>query len=251
LVEQRIENPRVAGSIPAPGTIDLESCGNRALVPPRDLRILAAMIIRPTRRAFVSGGLLFAFGAGAADAQTADADSMTIGHANAPLHLVEYASMTCPHCAEFHHRNWAALKSNYIDTGRLRLTLHEMLTQPAQGAFAMFQLARAANADAPEYFRRVASLFERQQAIFANVSTVGDLVNNLAAAGAEWGLTREQVMESLRDPAAGPRMERSLAAADAQGVTATPTFILNGMRLGADFQASEAMVRTLDAALAR
>jgi protein-disulfide isomerase len=212
--------------------------------------MLAAMM-RPSRRAFATGGVLLALGAGDASAQSTQPDVMTIGRANAPLHLVEFASMTCPHCAEFHHHNWATLERNYIDTGRVRLTLHEMLTQPAQGAFALFQLARAANADAPEYFRRVAILFERQQAIFANVSTVGDLVNHLAAIGAEWGLTREQVMTSLQDPTAGPRIERSIAAADAQGVTATPTFILNGMRLGADFQASEAMVRTLDAALAR
>lgn len=176
---------------------------------------------------------------------------MTIGAANAPLHLIEFASMTCPHCAHFHHANWVTLKGNYIDAGRVRLTLHELLTPPAQGAFAMFQLARAANADAPEYFRRVAILFERQQSVFANVSTVGDLINNLASIGAEWGLTREQVMASLQDPAAGPRMERSIADADTQGVNATPTFILNGARLGSDFQTSEVMVRTLDAALAR
>jgi protein-disulfide isomerase len=213
--------------------------------------MLAAMIVRPSRRAFAAGGVFLALGAGAASAQTTQPDAMTIGHANAPLHLIEFASMTCPHCAEFHHQNWATLKTNYIDTGRLRLTLHEMLTQPAQGAFALFQLARAANSDAPEYFRRVGILFERQRSIFANVSTVGDLVNNLVAAGAEWGLTREQVMASLQDPSAGPRMERSIAAADAQGVTATPTFFLNGARLEADFQTPEVMVRTLDAALRR
>jgi protein-disulfide isomerase len=213
--------------------------------------MLAGMILRPSRRAFAAGGVLLAFGVGGARAQTAQAEAMSIGRANAPLHLVEFASMTCPHCAEFHHQNWLTLKRNYIDMGRVRLTLHEMLTQPAQGAFALFQLARAANADAAEYFRRVAILFERQRALFANVSTVGDLVNNLVATGAEWGLSREQVMASLQDPAAGPRMERSIAAADAQGVTATPTFILNGTRLGADFQAPETMARTLDAALAR
>jgi protein-disulfide isomerase len=211
--------------------------------------MLRDMTIRPSRRAFAAGALVLGFGAGAAHA--AQPDAMTIGSASAPLDLVEFASMTCPHCAHFHQANWETLKRNYIDTGRVRLTLHEMLTQPAQGAFAMFQLARAADADAPEYFRRVAILFERQQAIFANVATVGDLVNNLAAAGAEWGLSRDQVMASLQDPAAGPRMQRSIAEADAQGVTATPTFFLNGARLGADFQTPEVLVRTLDAALAR
>jgi protein-disulfide isomerase len=213
--------------------------------------MVTAMILKPSRRAFAAGGFLLALSAGAARAQTGQPDAMTIGSPNAPLHLVEFASMTCPHCAHFHENNWQTLKRNYIDSGRMRLTLQEMLTPPAQGAFAMFQLARAANADAPEYFRRVAILFARQQAIFTNVSTVGDLINNLASVGAEWGLTRDQIMASLQDPAAGPRMERSIASADAQGVTATPTFILNGARLGADFQTPAVLVRTLDAALAR
>ncbi len=159
--------------------------------------------------------------------------------------------MTCPHCAHFHQQNWATLKRNYIDTGRVRLTLNEMLTEPAQAAFGLFQLARAAGAAAPEYFRRVGILFERQRAIFANVTTVGDFLNNIIAIGAEWGLSREQVMASLNDVAAGERITRSGAAADAQGITQTPTFVLNGQRLGDDFQLPDVMVRTLDAALAR
>jgi protein-disulfide isomerase len=208
------------------------------------------MINGPTRRAFAAGGLWLGWSAGDAAASENDTDAMSIGVAQAPLHLVEYASTTCPHCAQFHMANWAALKTNYIDTGRVRLTLQEILTPPPQAAFAMFQLARAGSADGPEYFRRVGVLFERQPTIF-QATTVAELVTQLVAIGAEWGLTQEQVMASLNDQAGRARIMRSIEAAQVLGVNSTPTFILNGERQPSEFQLSEVMTRTLDAALAR
>lgn len=92
-----------------------------------------------SRRGFGAGAFAFAIaGADRAWAQTANADAMTIGSATAPVQLVEYASAACSHCAHFHATNWATLKTNYIDTGRVRLTLSEMLTAPAAVAFGMF-----------------------------------------------------------------------------------------------------------------
>ncbi len=211
----------------------------------------------PSRRAFATGALVLS-AAGAAGAQTGPqtgpqtgaADAMSIGSITAPLHLVEYASASCSHCAHFHNANWATLKTNYIDAGHLRLTLQEMLTAPPALAFAMFQLSRCGNADAPEYFRRLGILFERQQAIFAS-GTVGGAVTSLVAAGAEWGLGEAQVMANFNDEAGGARIGRLSAAANAAGVTSTPTFFLNGQRLGNDFQTQDVMTRTLDAALNR
>ncbi|MBX3428785.1 MAG: thioredoxin domain-containing protein [Hyphomonadaceae bacterium] len=203
----------------------------------------------PSRRAFAAGGVLVGLAAaGHSSAQTSNPDAMSIGSETAPVQLLEYASAACPHCAHFHATNWATLKANYIDTGHVRLTLSEMLTQPAAVAFGMFQLARCENADGPEYFRRLGILFERQSAIMSN-ETMGGVVASLVAAGAEWGLTEAQVMASLNDPAGRDRIMRSLDAARAAGVNATPTFFLNGQRLAGDFQTPEVMVRTLDAAL--
>ncbi|MEQ1820414.1 MAG: thioredoxin domain-containing protein, partial [Terricaulis sp.] len=179
-----------------------------------------------------------------------NADAMSLGSATAPVQLVEYASAACSHCAHFHATNWATLKTNYIDTGRVRLTLSEMLTPPPAVAFGMFQLARCGNADAPEYFRRLGILFERQHAIL-ETGTMGGVVTSLVAAGAEWGLTEPQVMASFNDEAGRERMMRSLNAADAAGVNSTPAFFLNGQRLGDDFQNPAVMTRTLDAALNR
>lgn len=185
-----------------------------------------------------------------ASAQATD-DDMSIGSAAAPLHLVEYASLTCPHCAHFHAQNWATLKARYIDTGRIRFTLHEMVTPPAPVALAMFQLARCGGASADEYMRRVSVLFERQTAILGTGSMAG-VLNALLATGAEWGLTNAQVMAALNDPAGVSRIERSIAAASAAGVTQTPSFSLDGeLEQDPAFRTPEGMVRILDARLAQ
>jgi protein-disulfide isomerase len=209
------------------------------------------MIFRPSRRAFTAGASVFVI-AGPARAQTGvnDPDSMGIGAANAPLHLEEYASAACTHCAHFHEANWAQLKRDYIDTGRLRLTMKEILTQPAAIAFGMFQLARSNNADPAEYFRRMGILFERQHTILSS-GTVGAAVAIFVSTGAEWGLSESQVMASLNDQAGRERITRSINAAGAIGINSTPTFVLNGQRLGMEFQTPEGMTRILNAALAR
>lgn len=177
-------------------------------------------------------------------------DHMTIGAANAPLQLTEFASLTCGHCAHFHETNWSILKTRYIDTGRIRFTLHEMMTQPPQVALGMFQLARAGGANANEYMRRVSILFERQAAILGT-GTMEGIRDALLVAGAEWGLNLEQVMSALNDPAGAERGRRSMESAIALGVQRTPTFAINGT-LSADqaFLTPDGMTRILDARLA-
>jgi protein-disulfide isomerase len=175
-------------------------------------------------------------------------DEMTIGAARARALLVEYASTTCPHCAAFHEQNWAALKANYIDPGRVRLTLREMLTPPPGVALAMFQLARAEGADANEYFRRLAILYQRQPRFF-ELSTMEELRLALVSLGGEWGLTEAQVMAALTDEAGVARIRRSIAEAQTRGVTGTPAFFLNGERIeDPAFHTPQGMARVLNAA---
>ncbi|ANP47746.1 hypothetical protein ATE48_18505 [Candidatus Viadribacter manganicus] len=211
------------------------------------------MFIPPTRRAFAAAGISLGFGlAGVrpAFATVTDPDAMSIGAANAPLQLEEYASAACSHCAHFHATNWAQLKRDYIDTGRLRLTLKEILTEPAAIAFAMFQLARCNTTSGAEYFRRLGILFERQHTILTS-GTVGAAVAILVSTGGEWGLTEAQVMASFNDRAGQERITRSINAANALGINSTPTFVLNGERIGAEFHTTEGMTRILNAALER
>lgn len=201
------------------------------------------------RRRFLMGAAAAAGASGLAYAQSND--EMTIGLASAPLHLTEYASMTCPHCAQFHLANWTTLKSRYIDTGRVRFTLREMATPPPAIALAMFQLARCEGASPDEYLRRVGVLFERQSAILG-AGTLGGVRDALLAAGGQWGLSQAQVLACLNNPLGVQRIQRSIEGAMALGVNHTPSFLFDGV-LDEDhaFQTPDGMVRILDARLAR
>ena len=84
---------------------------------------------------------------------------MALGNADAPNTIVEYASMTCPHCAQFQNVVLPELKTKYIDTGKARFILREF---PLDGlAVAAFMLARCAGPD--RYFPMVDALFETQK----------------------------------------------------------------------------------------
>jgi protein-disulfide isomerase len=176
-------------------------------------------------------------------------DEATIGAVGAPLHLVEYASTTCPHCAAFHQTNWATLKARYIDAGRVRFTLRELYTPPAPVALAMFQLARCNDADPQEYVRRVGVMFERQQQIMASGTGAG-IRDALLALAREWSITDEQALAAFRDETGAQRAQRAIAQADAQGVNATPAFFLGGQVITDHaFHTPEGMTRILDTQL--
>lgn len=200
------------------------------------------------RRMFLLAAPAFAL---SARADATEPDVMSVGNGAAPLHLIEYASATCPHCAHFHESNWTRLKADYVDTGRVRVSLHELLTPPQPVALAMFQLARCGGADGEEYFRRLGVLFQRQRQIL-ETGTMGGVRDYLVALGAEWGLTESQVMESLGDPAGADRVRRMIAEASQRGVTGTPAFFLNGEAItDRAFLTPDGMAALLDARLSR
>jgi protein-disulfide isomerase len=92
---------------------------------------------------------------------------MALGKTDAPVKIVEYMSMTCPHCAHFHNTTFDAIKQKYVDTGKVEFVLREFPFDPR--AAAAFMLARC-NPQKPEelatpeqYFPMVAMLFKQQQ----------------------------------------------------------------------------------------
>lgn len=150
-----------------------------------------------------------------------EGEEVTIGAPDAPAHLVEYASATCPHCAQFHAANWERLKHGYVDSGRVRFTLREMATPPAAVALGMFQLARCEAGSPEEYFRRVGIMFERQRQIL-ETETMAGVRDSLLRLGAEWSLNSAQVMACLNDAGGVTRIQRSMQEAASQGITGTP-----------------------------
>ncbi|MGE0595663.1 MAG: DsbA family protein [Hyphomonadaceae bacterium] len=168
---------------------------------------------------------------GASGQAGANPDDMALGQADAPVTLIEYASTTCPHCADFHRDVYPQLKANYIDTGRLRLIFREFPTPPPQIAVAGFQVARCNGATPEQYFARLGVLFDQQRAIFASGSMEG-VRQSLVEIGQGAGLSEQQVMECIGDQAGADRIRRTVETGQSEfNITGTPTLILNGRKL--------------------
>jgi protein-disulfide isomerase len=165
---------------------------------------------------------------------TADAspDAATLGDANAEVTIIEYASVTCPHCATFHETLFPHIKENWIDTGRAKLVMRPLPTQPAQLAVAGFLLASCAG-EGEDYFEVLDALFTTQDAMFAAAQD-GTIQAYFEGVGADHGVTPEAFEMCLGDEARLAQINASMLASDADMVTGTPSFVINGTPHGAD-----------------
>ncbi len=143
-----------------------------------------------------------------------------LGKADAPVTIVEYASMTCPHCAHFHATTLPELKTKYIDTGKARLIFREFPFDPR--AEAGFMLARCSK---DKYFAMVDVLF-RQQANWASVENAKDALLQISKLAGfsqesfEACLTDQKLLDDVRSV--------QKRGADEFKVDSTPTFFING-----------------------
>src|ERR1700753_2383702 len=101
----------------------------------------------PTRRALMfAAAASFLAGRPAAAAPSMQADDIGLGNPKATVEVIEFASLSCPHCAHFNEVVFAPFKAKWVDTGKVHYVLKEMLTEPANVAAAGFLLARCAGA---------------------------------------------------------------------------------------------------------
>jgi len=153
------------------------------------------------------------------------ADDMSMGSPKATIQVIEYASLSCPHCAHFNEAVFPALKAKYIDTGKVRYTLKEMLTEPATVAAAGFLLARCAGPD--KYFKVVDEVFRSQPRWQS-----GAIKPILQEIGAANGVDAAKFDACLRDEAAVNAVTaRAERASQQDGVNSTPTLFINGKRI--------------------
>jgi Protein-disulfide isomerase len=144
-----------------------------------------------------------------------------IGDANAPVTIVEYASMTCPHCASFHEHTFPALDDKYIKTGKVKFILREFPLDPR--AEAGFMLARCSD---NKYYPMVDVLF-KQQMNWAAVQDARTALLNIAKLA---GFTQESFEACLTDQKLLDDVRAVRAKGAELGVTATPTFFINGKK---------------------
>jgi len=148
---------------------------------------------------------------------------MALGPANAPVTITEYASMTCPHCAAFNENVFPKIKSEYIDSGKVRYVFREFPLDIKAAAGSM--LARCiAKDDAGKYFAVIDMLFKQQ-----NDWVVKNTTETLARIGKQAGLSQQAVEDCLKDQALLDKIAADQKFAnEVLKVNSTPSFFING-----------------------
>ncbi len=170
----------------------------------------------------------------AQDSTTVEADGadvtvidMTIGNPDAAVTVIEYASFTCIHCANFHNKSYPAFKSEFIDTGKIKFIYREVYFD----RFGLWagMLARCEGPD--KYFPVAELLFNERDNWF--YKTDADVAAGLRKMGTIAGMSEDAISACMADGAKAKALVAEYqknAAAD--GVNSTPTFLLNGENVG-------------------
>jgi protein-disulfide isomerase len=167
----------------------------------------------------------------AADAAGADDRSiveMTMGDPDAPVTVIEYASLTCPHCAVFHRDVLPRIREEFIETGQVHYIMREVYFD-RPGLWGSM-LARCAGED--RYFGVLDLLFAGQSE-WTSAADPAQIVENLYGIGRQAGLTREGMDACFQDS----DFARALVGwyqenATEHEIQGTPSFVINGERTG-------------------
>jgi protein-disulfide isomerase len=155
------------------------------------------------------------------ESSAAEPQERILGNPDAPVTIIEYASLTCPHCAQFHTEVLPELKERYIAPGKVRLIYRDFpLDQTALAAAALAHCA------APErYFSMLDVLFETQ----SNWARAGDPIAALKRLGKLGGLT-EQEMDACfaNQELTDGILRQRLDGQNQYDIGSTPTFIIDG-----------------------
>ena len=145
------------------------------------------------------------------------------GSKDAPITIIEYASMTCSHCAHFHEATYPTLKSKYIETGKVRFTLREFPFDPV--AVAGFMVARCAG---EKREAMIGLLFSQQK----NWAFSDKPLQGLTALVKQTGMSQEKFDACLQDKALYANVNQVFEKASKQfRVDSTPTFFINGKKV--------------------
>jgi protein-disulfide isomerase len=148
---------------------------------------------------------------------------MALGPANAAVTITEYASMTCPHCAAFNENVFPKIKSEYIDTNKVRYVFREFPLDIKAAAGSM--LGRCiAKGDSGKYFAVIDMLFKQQGDWIMKNTT-----ETLMRIGKQAGLSQQAIEDCLKDQALLDKIAADQKfASEVLKVNSTPTFFING-----------------------
>ena len=157
---------------------------------------------------------------------------MELGAKDAPVTIIEYASMTCSHCANFHMGPFKELKAKYIDTGKVRIIFREFPFDPL--ALQASMLARCVGGK--RYFGMLNVLF-KSQAKWANSSEPQQALAKIARLG---GFTEARFKACMTNQDLADMILKSrLNGSKKFGVDSTPSFIVNGVKTSGNMTVTE------------
>ncbi len=149
---------------------------------------------------------------------------MTLGSEDAKVTVMEYASFTCPHCASFHESTFKELKANYIDTGKVRFVYRDVYFD-RPGLWA----AMVARCDGPDRFFGIADMLFNQQRDWVSGSDPVAIADKLRKIGKVAGMSEEKLEACLTDADKAEALYTWFEAnTEADGVTSTPSLVING-----------------------
>lgn len=185
----------------------------------------------------------FAQDAGVTQTSGPDTRAYVMGDADAPVHVIEYSSLTCPYCARFHAEVLPRLRENYVDTGKVKIEYREVYFDRLGLWGGM--LARCGGG--MRYFGMIDLMFERQ-ADWARASSGEEAVASMRRIGLQAGLTDAQMDECLQDAAlAEALVAKYQENIEEYPISGTPSFVIDG-ELNSNMS-YEAFAEKLDAAL--
>ncbi|MDV6329785.1 DsbA family protein [Asticcacaulis sp. 201] len=187
------------------------------------------------------GALLLMAGCGSKVSPVGDGD-VSLGPDNAKVTLIEYASVTCAHCAEFNKDVMPELMAKYITPGKIRYVYREFLTEPRDISAAGILLARCSGK--ANYFKVNDAIMRSQQEMFGDGTTTNALPV-LQRIAKSVGLTEKEFNKCVTDPKGLERIQNNVDKyLKEDGVEGTPTFFINGKK----FERKTGTIADFDAA---
>ena len=191
-------------------------------------------------------------GGGSALSKYEAATDIPMGSKDAKVVLVEYASVTCGHCANFHNNVLPALKEKYITPGKVRYVFREFPTPPVELAMAGHLIARCAGGDKRDAV--ISTIMRQQMEMVTQAQGPTGAEQYFKTLAASVGMSDGQFSECLKNEPLLKTLADVREGGITAGVTGTPTIFINGEKFegpaGREMETGD-LVKVLDAAIAK
>jgi len=168
---------------------------------------------------------------------------VAMGDPDAPVTIIEYASLTCPHCAQFHETVLPDLKAQYIDTGQVRYEFRNFILNPIDLAVSMIVRCQPPE----EFFPLTDLFFANQRQWLANANDREQLFSDISSLVRRVGISRAEIDQCLASRDLQQQLvELTQTGQQDWGVNATPTLIVAGEKRGVEAQSFEGLSRMIE-----